>query len=216
MSGKKAIEKAPQAKGTEAEDIIEEYLREQYRPFAVNDIVQNLHNKLTKTQAVKALESLVKQERITCKLFGKIAIYVCNEQELRPESPGDHAAEDTSLEALIQLREELVQIEKDRNESSSHLQNILKRPTNEELTELLEVRTREIAQIEEHLQEVVDGWRPENDRIISIIRENERKIQKEIASRKRILDSAVSLVKEALAIKNIDELLEGLGIEKVD
>lgn len=68
MPPKKAA-KQVQARGSEAEDLIEEYLVSQYKPFAINDIVQNLHNKVAKTAAVKALESLASAGRITTKFW---------------------------------------------------------------------------------------------------------------------------------------------------
>ncbi|SCV00103.1 LANO_0F05204g1_1 [Lachancea nothofagi CBS 11611] len=208
----KLSEKTAQYKGSAAEDIIESYLIEQYRPFAVNDIVQNLHNKMSKTNAVKALESLVKQQRITCKLFGKIAIYVCNEQELSMELA--ELGENVSLMSVMQLREELIQIEKDRGDITGQLQNMVKKPLNSDLPLLIETRRQDIAGIEQDLQDLTVNWKPENEHIIETIKEYERKIGKETTARKRILASAVSLVKEAMSIKNLDEFLDDLGFEK--
>ncbi|SCV02603.1 LAME_0H03246g1_1 [Lachancea meyersii CBS 8951] len=214
MSGKKAAEKAGQAKGTEAEDIVEAYLVEQYRPFAVNDIVQNLHNCMTKTNAVKALESLVKQNRITCKMFGKIAIYVCNEQVLVNQEEG--CWEEVSFEALMQLREELIRIEKDKNEGVAQLQMILKAPSNAEISELMEARKQEIHEIELGLRDLQLHWKPEYAQTVNRIKEYEKKIGKEISARKKMWTSALTLIEEALAVKNLDEFLEDIGVEKVD
>ncbi|CUS21157.1 LAQU0S02e07250g1_1 [Lachancea quebecensis] len=208
MSSKKKTEKAPQAKGTEAESIIECYLIEQYRPFAVNDIVQNLHNKVSRTNTIKALESLAKQQRITCKTFGKIAIYVCNEQEL--VNTHVDTGNDVSIEAVMQLREELIETEKDRNECSAQLQSILKQPPNDRLLAMIEAKKAEVSEVDSMLQNLLSDWKPENENIIQTIRAYEQKIGKELSARKKILSSAITLMKEALSLKNIDEFLVSL------
>ncbi|CAR30414.1 Hop2p [Lachancea thermotolerans CBS 6340] len=205
MSSKKKAEKAPQAKGAEAESIIESYLIEQYRPFAVNDIIQNLHNKVSRTNTIKALESLTKQQRITCKTFGKIAIYVCNEQELTSTNIG--TGTDVSIETVTQLREELLETEKDRSEYSAQLQGVMRHPPNEELLAIVEAKKAEVLEVNNMLQNLLSDWKPENEELIQTVRAYEQKIGKELSARKKILNSAIALMKEALSLKNIDEFL---------
>lgn len=81
----------------------------QYKPFSVNDIVQNLHNKVTKTTATKALENLVNEKRIVSKTFGKIIIYSCNEQDTALPSNIDPSQFD--FETVLQLRNDLIELE---------------------------------------------------------------------------------------------------------
>lgn len=52
------------------------YLRQQNRPYSVNDIVGNLHNAFGKTAAQKALDHLVEKDEITVKAYGKQTVYV--------------------------------------------------------------------------------------------------------------------------------------------
>ncbi|SCU89260.1 LAFA_0E16952g1_1 [Lachancea sp. 'fantastica'] len=206
--------KSGQAKGKEAENIVEAYLVEQYRPYAANDIVQNLNKSVAKTSVIKALETLVKENRITCKMFGKIAIYVCNEQEL--EHHDDLSFEEVSFEALMELREELIRVEKDRNEVATQLQSTMKTPSNAEIGIAIDATRKEVAEIQQRLKGLELQWRPEDEKTIRLIKEYEQKIDKQINARKKMWASALLLVKEALAIKNLDEFLEELGVEKVD
>lgn len=189
----------------EAEDIIEKYLNEQYRPFAVNDIVQNLHNKITKVNATKALDSLVAQDRITCKMFGKIAIYVCKEQDV--QLPAEINKAEITFEAIAQLREEFQEIERDKNEIKIELQNMLKEPSNDELLGLIERKEREISTLQNKTAQLDQNWNPENEKVIKIIMDYETSLEKEIKLRKKIMNNAISLIKEAVNPKNITEFL---------
>ncbi|CEP64150.1 Hop2p LALA0_S10e03576g [Lachancea lanzarotensis] len=200
-----STKKGGQVKGKEAENIVEVYLTEQYRPYAVNDIVQNLHKSMPKTSVIKALETLVKENRITCKMFGKIAIYVCNEQEL--EKNEELGSEEVSFEALMELREELIRVEKDRNEVTAQLQSILKTPSNAELKVSIDATIKEMEGIEQHLKDLKLQWKPEDEQIITRIKDYEQKIDKQVNARKKMWAAALLLVKEALAIKNLDEFL---------
>lgn len=153
-------------------------MNDQYRPFAVNDIVQNLHNKITKVNATKALDSLVAQDRITCKLFGKIAIYVCKEQDV--QLPAEINKAEITFEAIAQLREEFQEIERDKNEIKIELQNMLKEPSNEELLGLIEKKEREISTLQNKIAQLDQNWNPENEKVVKILMDYETSLEKEI------------------------------------
>ncbi len=69
----------------EAEKTILEYLEQQYRPYSVNDIIQNLHGNISKAAAVKALENLTAENKIVTKVLGKMSISVANKVEVVSE-----------------------------------------------------------------------------------------------------------------------------------
>ncbi|AET37646.1 Hop2p Ecym_1418 [Eremothecium cymbalariae DBVPG len=199
MPPKKA-EKVPQLKGAEAEDLIENYLVEQYRPFAVNDIVQNLHNKVSKTNATKALDALVAQDRIICKLFGKAAIYVCKEQPL--VIPDGVEEKDITIEAVNQLREECGALNNDVNEWQGQLNQCIKDPSNKELLELIAHRKQEIQETKEKLDKLEKESKPENTEMGMILMKHDKVIDKAIKQRRRIMFEAVSLVSMAQGLSN--------------
>ncbi|CCH41522.1 hypothetical protein BN7_1063 [Wickerhamomyces ciferrii] len=65
-----------------AEKVILEYLEQQYRPYTVNDIVQNLHGAIGKSVAQRALETLAEEGKIVTKQYGKITVSVANQVEV--------------------------------------------------------------------------------------------------------------------------------------
>ena len=153
---------------------------------------------------MKALDNLVKNQRITCKVFGKIPIYVCNEQELAADTNNE---KDVSLDAIMQLREELIEIEKDKAECTAQLQGVLKHPPNDELLPIIATKKAEIEEIQRNLDSLMAGWKPEDENLIATIKTYEQNIGKEMKARKVMLNNAIALVKEALSMKNVDEFL---------
>lgn len=67
---------------SDAETLVLEYLRSQYRPYAITDLILNLHNKVSKPLMVKTLNCLVQQQHIVCKNIGKLAYYVYKEKDM--------------------------------------------------------------------------------------------------------------------------------------
>lgn len=52
-----------------------EYLKREYRPYAVTDLVLNLHNQISKPNMIKVLDELVAGEDIISKTYGKSTYY---------------------------------------------------------------------------------------------------------------------------------------------
>ncbi|CAI4471611.1 ADM_collapsed_G0020110.mRNA.1.CDS.1 [Saccharomyces cerevisiae] len=140
---KKSNDRAIQAKGSE-----EDYLVSQYKPFSVNDIVQNLHNKVTKTTATKALENLVNEKRIVSKTFGKIIIYSCNEQDTALPSNIDPSQFD--FETVLQLRNDLIELERDKSMAKDALDSVTKEPENEDLLTIIENEENELKRLNQN------------------------------------------------------------------
>lgn len=138
-------------------------------------------------------------------MFGKIAIYVCKEQDV--QLPAEINKAQITFEAIAQLREEFQEIERDKNEIKIELQNILKEPSNEELLGLIEKKEREISTLQNKIAQLDQNWNPENEKVIKIIMDYETSLEKEIKLRKKIMNNAISLIKEAVNPKNITEFL---------
>lgn len=82
----KKKEGAEQAlKGEEAEKLVKEYLKSQYRPYSATDLVQNLHNRVNKANMVKCLEVLVASGDVVSKTYGKQVYYVYKEEQVDEE-----------------------------------------------------------------------------------------------------------------------------------
>lgn len=100
-------ENNPLIKGQEAEDLVKNYLKEQYRPYSVSDLILNLHNKINKVTMIKCLESLVSQNEIISKTYGKMVFYVYKEEEI----DGDLEAE-INVERINKIKEEVEDLSK--------------------------------------------------------------------------------------------------------
>lgn len=194
-----------QVKGPEAEDLIEEYLVSQYRPFAINDIIQNLHNKVSKTVAQKALENLTVQERILTKTFGKVVIYACKEQELFSAEKVD--VDNCTLQTLTELRCKLVELDKDKNIALETWTRTIKEPPNCELIEVIEKNEDILQGLEEELEELETNWDPKNDAAIQQIIQTRETLLKETKQRSKWFKCLVSLVKDTIRPKNMAEFL---------
>ncbi|CAI4463768.1 AMP_1a_G0020510.mRNA.1.CDS.1 [Saccharomyces cerevisiae] len=210
---KKSNDRAIQAKGSEAEQLIEDYLVSQYKPFSVNDIVQNLHNKVTKTTATKALENLVNEKRIVSKTFGKIIIYSCNEQDTVLPSNIDPSQFD--FETVLQLRNDLIELERDKSMAKDALDSVTKEPENEDLLTIIENEENELKKIESKLKSLQDDWDPANDEIVKRIMSEDTLLQKEITKRSKICKNLIATIKDSVCPKNMNEFLEEIGFEDI-
>lgn len=201
--------KPVQAKGTEAEVLIEEYLISQYKPFAINDIVQNLHNKVAKTVAIKALESLSNSGKITTKSFGKVVIYACNEQKLSlPEGidPSQY-----TIETLSQLRTELIEIERDRENASEALNKIMAEPSNEQLMDVIEENKLALQVLKDNILQLQTNWVPTDEIIIHRLMDSELKLAKELKTRSKMMKILIALIKDTVRPTNMPEFLVSIS-----
>lgn len=193
--------------------LIESYLVSQYKPLAINDIVQNLHGKITKAAATKALETLVQDRRVTAKTFGKITIYSCNEKEL--ELPDGVDTEKFTFPHLAEVRQELRELESDKATVTEALNRVLKEPSNEQLLRLHVTREQEISRLQEVLVKLQEDWDPNMEPFIRKLIKMDNKVDKELKIRSKIMKSLLTIVKDAVRPSDMDEFLEEIGFEQV-
>lgn len=206
--------KLPVLKGEEAEEVIEQYLISQYKPFAINDIIQNLHNQVGRTQALKSLESLAQQGRIKTRTFGKIIIYACPEQALQLPVGADSSL--YTMESIGELRRELVLVEKDLRAATEQLAELGRDPSNTELLELMVARRHTLQEVESRVAQLHDNWDSSNDKVIEQVMQNELKVDKALKSRAKILKSVLALAKDVVRPANMAEFLESIGYEAIE
>ncbi|KAL4924662.1 putative TBP interacting domain protein [Aspergillus undulatus] len=70
------------------------------RPYSAIDISTNLHNKVTKSYAVKALKELHQKNEIECRVAGKQTVYHALQEELDESGPDAVAAMDVEIAIL--------------------------------------------------------------------------------------------------------------------
>lgn len=179
------------------ESIIQNYLAEQYKPFAINDIVNNLQKdyKVSKPNALKALEKLSNENKIVSKTFGKVTIYCCKEQKL--DLPKGIKPEECSYEVVTELRDEYRVLEKERSELVGKLNNLNNDPSNNEILDVINQHRAQLSEIEEHIKSVEENWDPENEAKIDDLKRQQIEVEKEIRKRNKMIMTLLSVIKEA-------------------
>lgn len=87
----------------EAEAVVKQYMKEQYRPYSVSDLVLNLHGRVNKSTMLKVLESLVSQQELLAKTYGKTTYYVYKEVEIDEKA----LDKELTIENINGMKEEL-------------------------------------------------------------------------------------------------------------
>ncbi|KAL6233503.1 hypothetical protein BDW75DRAFT_187302 [Aspergillus navahoensis] len=101
MAQKKGkTDKAAKDASLEGSALILDYLRKQNRPYSAIDISTNLHNKVTKTYAVKALRELHQKKEIECRVAGKQMVYHALQEEMDEAGPDAITAMDGEIQSL--------------------------------------------------------------------------------------------------------------------
>lgn len=186
-----------------AETLILNYLNENYKPFAINDIIQNLHNAVSKTNAVRALDNLVNEKRILCKQFGKISIYVRNEIQLEV-----HDTAELTFEQLQELSEELGKLKSENKDWKHKYESLMDEPTNDELSELIANLKQDTAVVKRNIEKLNrQGSDLPDKEMITWFTDAQKRIDMETKRRKVLLKSCIQLVKHGIQPKDIMEFL---------
>lgn len=197
----------------DAQTLIESYLISQYRPFAINDIVLNLHGQITKAAATKALDSLVQEHRVTAKTFGKVIIYSCNEKEL--ELPAGVESDNFTFAHLAELRKELKELDSDKSAVTEALNKVLKEPSNAQLLHLQVTREQEIAHLQQVLTRLQEDWDPKMEPLINDLVKTDKTLDKELKTRFKIMKNLLAIVKDTVRPTDMGEFLEEIGFEQM-
>ncbi|CCE63541.1 hypothetical protein TPHA_0F00540 [Tetrapisispora phaffii CBS 4417] len=209
-----ATSKKEQESMVNYDEIVQTYLDKQYRPFSVNDIVNNLSKEITKkTIVIKSLESLVKQNRIVVKNFGKIQIYCCLDKELS----SDIDLKLYNLTKLTELRTELIEIDKKKSIVSETWNNLEKELSNNEIIDYNKNKLQEIESLEfkiHNIKQLQENSNIDQVKINKIIDLND-KIEKDYKKRVKNMKDLMLLLKDVTQSKNIEDLLENIGVEKL-
>ena len=190
-------------------------MESQERPFALNDIVQNLHNQVSKPNALKALEALVDGDRIMSRTFGKIIIYSRHDKEIDFEEEIRKRVEagEYTHENLLHLREEFFEMESDKTQAKKHLEEIMSTPSNDVIVTEIERLKEELSQKRERLDLLKSNWNPESEKREKELKERYSGIMKEIKIRRKIAKTLVTIIKDQVRPNNLDDFLEEVGFE---
>ena len=190
-------------------------MESQERPFALNDIVQNLHNQVSKPNALKALEALVDSDRIMSRTFGKIIIYSRHDKEINFEEEIQKKVDagEYTHENLLHLREEFFEMESDKTQAKKNLDEIMSAPSNEIMVTEIERLKEELSQKREKLDSLKSNWNPESEKREKDLNERYSSIIKEIKVRRKIAKTLVTIIRDQVRPKNLGDFLEEVGFE---
>ncbi|KAF3167179.1 hypothetical protein EYR41_011914 [Orbilia oligospora] len=156
MPPKKAVDKkeVPKAKGDEAVEMILDYLQKQNRPYSATDISANLHNAVTKANAVKLLKELSDNGDLVVCISGKQMVYHT------PQDPDDFASpeEIAAMKTLVEVMKERTSTLKAELKSLQvTLQNLRSMPTADDLKSEVGTLQREVTDLRSRLEPLRSG-----------------------------------------------------------
>ncbi|GME75195.1 unnamed protein product [Ambrosiozyma monospora] len=135
----------------DAKPLILDYLKSQYRPYGVTDIVANLHNKVSKVAVTRILEALHKKGELICKTYGRSSFYCY--KEIVTETEG----EQVTIEAVTQIKEEYLTLDKEFKTLKEECAQLESQKTNKELLELKQNMSKEINESNAKLNSMNSG-----------------------------------------------------------
>lgn len=98
---------------TVARKTLVKYMEKEYRPYAVTDLIGNLHNAITKALIIRLLDELVDKGTLIVKKYGKSSFYCYSELQVNEDM------ETTNLEKLQATKAEICSLEKEATKLKS-------------------------------------------------------------------------------------------------
>ncbi|KAI5723679.1 hypothetical protein M8J76_009543 [Diaphorina citri] len=185
-------------------EAIYKYLKSTNRPYSVNDIIQNLHKKYSKTVVQTALDDLVKSEVILSKTYGKQVIY-CIRQTGKNEVKKD----------AKEVKENLKQKEKELEEKQavkSKLKQLSQQMTEAEAKQKKAELQAELEEKKSKLEKLSRNVNVISEVDKKTITDTKEKMVKEYNKRKRMCTEMLEAILENYP-KSKKILLEEVGIE---
>lgn len=217
-------------KQTTDEDIVENYLSSQRKPFSINDLVLNLNNRFKKNPLLKILDTLHGKDRIILTTFGKTIIY--SAKDIDPGIPPSTSENKENFEPpsedplrlseqILQLREEQTELNRDLKQLNSFILTEGKTPANKDLPQLIknlqssmeEITTR----IDNLKREVTNNNNSSmiNKDLINHIQRSNKILSKELKLRTQMTKNILKLLQQNNKPQELKELLEDIGFEEI-
>ncbi|KAF9373201.1 hypothetical protein CPB97_000723 [Podila verticillata] len=199
-------------KGDKNEKLVLDYLIKQNRPYSITDIVSNLHNEVSKTDCQKVVNSLVENDLVTSKLYGKQSIYVVRQDTIDTASPEQLAAVDREI---AELQNKIGDRKTHNKQLSSELNLLSSAMTTEQITEKLNTLAAKNEKASRNLELLRSGSKlvtPEAKQKVVKEMEYHRKLWRD---RRRVFKEMFQQVTDNMPGKPKD-LLEELDIEMND
>ncbi|KXN70301.1 TBPIP-domain-containing protein [Conidiobolus coronatus NRRL 28638] len=191
------------------EEVILEYMKKMNRPYSLTDLCTNLHSQIKKTGAQRALESLVSQDLIKSKAYGKQVVY-CYNQSLWEEVDSDKLKE---LDDKIEEIEENMKRDKNKlNQLESIYRGLTSSLTDAQLDEKLEQLEKKIEEDSQKYTYLSENTKLVTDEEKVIIDKNYSDYRKHWKTYKNKFKDIFDIISENLTVSNKD-FMEEQGIE---
>ncbi|KAF9206515.1 hypothetical protein BGZ59_011624 [Podila verticillata] len=204
--------KTAATRGDKNEKLVLDYLIKQNRPYSITDIVSNLHNEVSKTDCQKVVNSLVENDLVTSKLYGKQSIYVVRQDTIDTASPEQLAVVDREI---AELQNKIGDRKTHNKQLSSELNLLSSTMTTEQITEKLNTLAAKNEKASQNLELLRSGSKlvtPEAKQKVVKEMEYHRKLWRD---RRRVFKEMFQQVTDNMPGKPKD-LLEELDIEMND
>eukprot|EP01086_Lenisia_limosa_P011346 TRINITY_DN37068_c0_g1_i1.p1 TRINITY_DN37068_c0_g1~~TRINITY_DN37068_c0_g1_i1.p1 ORF type:complete len:222 (+),score=61.52 TRINITY_DN37068_c0_g1_i1:46-711(+) len=186
-----------------------DYLNTCNRPHSTQSLVDSMHGKIKKTQMQKCLDSLVVDQKIILKEWGKSKIYACRQDQFPKVAPEQMASID---ETIKKVAEEASRIAKEVAVLKTEFQQLTAKPVLENLKSLMEDLRKELDTKTESLKDLRENATVISDEDQVNVK---TKLKNNVAAwrkRKRTVNDMVGAISEASG-KRPRELHEDIGIE---
>ncbi|KAK6335372.1 hypothetical protein TWF696_002151 [Orbilia brochopaga] len=213
MAPKKGADRkeAPKAKGDEAVEMILDYLRKQNRPYSATDISANLHNAVTKANAVKVLKDLSDSGDLSVCISGKQIVYHI------PQDPDDFASPEEIAEmnvSIESLKERTATLKSELKALQVTLQTLRSLPTADDLDAQLGNLRQEVTDLRNRLEPLRSGD------VKPISAEEKQRLQTEVkrvqglwVARRKWEKDFFDAVSDGMGDVNPKDLKETIGLE---
>ncbi|XP_046401834.1 homologous-pairing protein 2 homolog isoform X2 [Ischnura elegans] len=186
------------------------YLKDQNRPYSLNDIFMNMHKEQGKTAIQKALDNLVVDGVVIEKTYGKQKVYAYNQKNERDNSVSDGVVDvDSEVQAVT---EELAKTEKHLREADRILSELNSSLTTDDAKKELVRISKELDEMREELDALKSGKEIIPPSVCEEIIASHKKMVATWKKRKHQCMQMVSAVTENLP-QNRKDFMSELGME---
>ncbi|KAK9173797.1 Tat binding protein 1(TBP-1)-interacting protein (TBPIP) family protein [Cryptosporidium meleagridis] len=199
----------------DAGEAIFNYMKEQNRPYSVQNVVDNLHNAYSKKQVTDEMERLAVEGKFICKEYGKQKVYLIDQSDCKELNKDEMEALDKSISAF---ESELNDLEVRLKQLKQETRNISIPLTIDELEEKIMQENLKNKSLKEEIsrrEKMLDDdceIIPANE--LKELKNSLLKKQAKLKKLKSACKSAVDTFSESMERKTSD-LMEEIGIEMV-
>lgn len=196
---------------SQAVKVVFEYLRKNERPFTASDIHNNLQTEFgfAKPLVQKALDILVKENKVREKVYGKSKIYFRDWSKDEVVSQETIQGYDKKIERLTQANQETL---KEIKKVEAELSKFEKRKSLNQIEKEIKSTEEEVAEMEAKLEKLKESSKEIDPEEFKKVSAQRSMLVKEWRKRKALVNSALDMMMEGYPHSK-KRLMQEIGIE---